>query len=493
MFATHAHLIDRVPYLRQRPIPPVRIPPMTRKHKHGVDSTIAVLRALTGLGGDARSADVALRAGVSRASFHRITSELAAAGILERVRGRVRVGSTGDLLVAASLERSRSEDLGKMRKRRVNGHHITAVTGWAASGGGPVDLTPPPLRRRFDRLRIGFSNASLDNAWRIGLVHSIEHAAATFADHISRFVVRHAGGDPTRQAHDVDQMVSEGLDGLIVSASAGNRPIGDAVAHAVERGVATVIVDRGIDRSIPYTSLVTADDALIGHIMALWLAEKLGGQGSILLLPGLEGTEPAHERLAAALSVFADFPRIRILAIDWTGWQRDAAYRAVASHLRARKPPVAGVWSDSGLQGIGSMQAFVDAGFGPGEIPPHTGGDLNQAYKLSIRSKTPLAAVDFPPAMGIVAFETLLSSLAGEWVAREVDVPLDVILTRGAATRSVQPTIWAEDHVRWDLPDDLVLATGLGPHYNPHSFRVHYPGNRYNRSAAGLDNSELRR
>ena len=36
------------------------------------------------------------------------------------------------------------------------------------------------------------------------------------------------------------------------------------------------------------------------------------------------------------------------------------------------------------------------------------------------------------------------------------------------------------------LPDDLILSTGLGPAYNPRSFRIHYPGNRYNRSAGKL-------
>jgi hypothetical protein len=34
------------------------------------------------------------------------------------------------------------------------------------------------------------------------------------------------------------------------------------------------------------------------------------------------------------------------------------------------------------------------------------------------------------------------------------------------------------------LPDDLILASGLGPSYDPRSFRVHYKGNRCNRSAA---------
>jgi hypothetical protein len=64
-------------------------------------------------------------------------------------------------------------------------------------------------------------------------------------------------------------------------------------------------------------------------------------------------------------------------------------------------------------------------------------------------------------------------------------VATDTILTRGTATASVDTKLWVEDHVRWDLPDDLMLASGLGPAYNPRAFRIHYPGNSYNRSSAG--------
>ena len=98
----------------------------------------------------------------------------------------------------------------------------------------------------------------------------------------------------------------------------------------------------------------------------------------------------------------------------------------------------------------------------------------------------PLAAVDYPPAMGTKAVEVLFAALGGRWVPSFVNVASDIILTRDAATRSVKPHIWAEKHVRWDLPDDLVLASGLGPAYNPRLFRIHYPGNSYNRSAAQL-------
>ena len=322
----------------------------------------------------------------------------------------------------------------------------------------------------------------MNNSWRVALVHGIEYAAAQLGDRIERLTILHAGDDARQQQADIAEMIARGVDGLIVSAAA--EMTGDAIHEAMARGIAVVLVDRGVDPGVPRTSFVTTDDAAIGRLTALWLAERLRGKGSILLLPGDRAAEPARMRLAAAEAVFAGFPEIEALATYWTGWRREVGRAVMRGAIDTWGRAISGVWCDSGLQGAGSLQAFADAHYRAGEIPPHTGGDLNLAYKLAIRSETPLAAVDYPPSMGIKALELLLASLQGCWTPSSVKVASEVIVTKGAATRSVTPDLWAEDHVRWDLPDDLILASGLGPSYNPRSFRIHYPGNVYNRSAA---------
>jgi ribose transport system substrate-binding protein len=86
--------------------------------------------------------------------------------------------------------------------------------------------------------------------------------------------------------------------------------------------------------------------------------------------------------------------------------------------------------------------------------------------------------------MGMRALEVLVDTLSGRHVPARVEVPLEVILTRGSGTASISRDLAPEDRVRWDLPDELVLASGLGPTYSPRAFRIHYRGNRYNRSAA---------
>jgi ribose transport system substrate-binding protein len=450
---------------------------------NGVDAAIALLLALVAHNGEAKASSLRREIGAPRASFHRIVRTLATAGILEAPRGLVRAGPLARALVAAHAEAvKREDDLRAPRGSRLDRRPPVSRTAEAMERG-PVALSRPSVLSRASRFRIGFSNASMDNLWRVALVHTIEYAAASLGERIEWLTVLHAHDDAHQQEADIERMIAQGVDGLIVSAVAP-RMVGGAIAKAMARGIAVVLVDRGVEPDVPRTSFVTADDAAIGRLTALWLAERLEGKGAIVLLAGDCTAEPARMRLAAAQSVFSRFDSIHVLATQWTGWRRETGRDVVRAALQRWGSAIAGVWCDSGLQGAGSLQAFIDAGYRAGEIPPHTGGELNLAYKLAIRSRTPLAAVDFPPSMGIKALEVLLAALRGSWTPTSIKVASEIIVTKGAATRSISPDRWAEDHVRWDLPDDLVLASGLGPAYNPRSFRIHYPGNVYNRSAA---------
>jgi ribose transport system substrate-binding protein len=456
---------------------------MAGARRNGVDAAIALLLALVAHNGEAKAAELRREIGAPRASFHRIVRTLAAAGLVEAPRGLVRVGPLANSLIAGHAQAVRREDELRGPRSTRPYRHPAVSRAAEASETGLIGLSRPRPAHRATRYRIGFSNASMNNLWRVALVHGIEYAAANLGDRIERLTILHAGDDARQQQAGIAQMIADGVDGLIISAAAAQMT-GDAIHEAMARGIAVVLVDRGVDPSVPRTSFVTSDDGAIGRLTALWLAERLKGKGSILLLPGDSAAEPARMRLAAAQAVFAEFPGIEVLATNWTGWRREVGREVMREAIDRWGSEISGVWCDSGLQGAGSLQAFSDAHYRAGEIPPHTGGDLNLAYKLAIRSETPLAAVDYPPSMGIKALEVLLTSLQGSWTPSSVSVASEVIITKGAATRSVRPDRWAEDHVRWDLPDDLILASGLGPAYNPRSFRIHYPGNVYNRSAA---------
>ncbi len=320
---------------------------------------------------------------------------------------------------------------------------------------------------------IGFSNASVDNTWRLAQLHSIEAAAARHKDVISHLYITDANNSPSKQISDVQDLLERGVDLLLVSASKADA-LDPVVSRAMRNGTPVIMVDRRIT-SDNFVSFVTASDLVLGRLYAQWLVEKLHGKGNIIMLPGQAGASPAELRIAAARSIFDQYPGIKILDMQYTDWSAPKAKTIVSAMIQKFGHDINGIWNDSGVQGVGALEAFVAAGWKPGTIPPATCADLNGCLKVAVENKIPVLNVDYPPAMGGVAVDLALQVLAGAKVPKLYIVNSDIVVSKGDETPSIHADRWAEDYVRMDKPMDLILSSGLGPSYDPNSFKVDYP------------------
>ena len=172
---------------------------MAGRQRNGVDAAIALLVALAESNGEAKAAALRQRIGAPRASFHRIVRTLAAAGIVEAPRGSLRVGPLAEALIAANAAACRREDGRLAPKRSGSGRRPAVARSAEAAQSGLVPLSRPAVTRRSGRFRIGFSNASMNNLWRVALVHGVEYAAAHLDDSIEQLTVLHAEDDARRQ------------------------------------------------------------------------------------------------------------------------------------------------------------------------------------------------------------------------------------------------------------------------------------------------------
>jgi len=337
-----------------------------------------------------------------------------------------------------------------------------AVSRVAQWNNGLLNLVSTARFRKPPPYVVGFANASLSNPWRIAMVGSLVAAARRQRD-VAQVLVRDAQDDAGLQVVQLQEMRELGIDLCILSAAASSDPRLDAVvSDLAAQGLPIIGVDRRCGGPDDLVSFVTASDLVIGRVSAIWMAEFLGGKGRILMLCGRRDASPCLMRLQAAQEVFSLHPGIEIVAIEFTDWQAQQAYGAV-SRLLASGQILDGIWSDSGLQSIGSLQAFADAGFKKGTFPPHTGGDINIMYKTALQMRVPLCALDYPAAMGAIGFQTALETLSGRQVPRRVETNLEVVVSRGHETASVRADMLAEEKVRWDREDDFVHAAGWIP------------------------------
>ena len=341
---------------------------------------------------------------------------------------------------------------------------------WSTS---PIAYSDTAKYKKAPPYTIGFSNAGLGDSWRIVMLHSMENTVSKHLDKIKKFYVTDANHNDSKQVSDIEDLVSRGIDLLIVSANT-EQALDPVITRVMRRNIPVVMVDRRI-ASDNFVTFVTAADAPLGRMLAQWLVEKLNGKGNIIILGGQAGSSPNEIRVRAALEVFKQYPDIKILDTVYSDWSRAKGKAVMATMIQKYGHQINGVFSTHGLQTPGSIEAFSEAGFKDGEIPPHTGADINGALKLALQHKVPLANFDYPPAMGGEAIDVALKVLDGLPVPKIYSVNAQLSVTKGDETASFHPDLWVEDYVRQNKPNEYLLSNGLGPDYDPGTFKVTLP------------------
>lgn len=100
-----------------------------------------------------------------------------------------------------------------------------------------------------------------------------------------------------------------------------------------------------------------------GRCGAQALAEALGGQGSVVMLPGVPDSTTSQTRVAGFRAEMAEkYPNIKILEERPSNWDPQLGARNSQDLIVKYGQDIKGVWSaDDGMQ-IGAMQAFENAG-----------------------------------------------------------------------------------------------------------------------------------
>jgi ribose transport system substrate-binding protein len=321
---------------------------------------------------------------------------------------------------------------------------------------------------------IGFANAGLGDSWRVVGLHSLEKAAHDHADMVKKLLITDAGHDDAKQVADIQDLVSRGVDLLIVSANT-SQALDPAITQVSERGIPVVMVDRRVD-SDNFVTFVTASDAMMGRLFAQWIVEKLNGKGNVIILGGQPGSSPNENRVKPAMQVFSAYPGIKILETVYTDWSPVKGKQVMQAMIAKYGHAINAVLAPHGLQVSGAIEAFLEAGWKGDEIPPITSADMNAPMKMAIKYKFPLLDIDYPPAMMGVALDVALKVLSGASVPCVYTINSNIVLTHGDETPSIpKPDMYANEHIVPDGPDDMLVSGGMGPTYNPSTFKIDFP------------------
>lgn len=320
---------------------------------------------------------------------------------------------------------------------------------------------------------IGFSNAGLGDSWRVVALDELKQGAEDHKSVISKLIITDAGHDDAKQVSDVQDLASQGVDLLIVSANT-EKALDPVVTRVMRQGIPVMMLDRRIT-SDHFVTFVNASDPMMGRLWAQWIVEKLNGKGNIVLLGGQAGSSPSENRMGPAKEIFSQYPGINILDTVYSDWSPVKGKQVMQAVIAKYGRKIDAVWSAHGLQVPGSIEAFVEAGFKAGEIPMHTTADVNGPLVLALKYKIPMLEISDPPAQYRTAIGVAVNILNGAAVPATYTVNSQIAVTEGDETASIKSDVPFASLALPNKPSNYLISNDLGADYDPTTAHIQYP------------------
>ena len=301
---------------------------------------------------------------------------------------------------------------------------LTCLIAWSV----PAVFADSPDDART-RVIVGFAQDTLANDWRVAQVEAVRAVLAQHPGIVFR--VTDARDSSAMQAQHIEDFLDMGVSVLITSPreQAALTPVLDRVYAA---GVPVILLDRGI-ASDSYTTFIRPSNRPIAEAAARYLADRLGGRGTILMLSGIPGATPTIHRTEGFTDVMAHYPGIRVIARTANFLRSDAI--RVTERMLAMGPRFDAIYAQSDSMATGARMALRAAGIDPAGLPIIGIDYIAEARDAIIAGEQELSFTY--PTGGREGAEAALALLRGEQVPK--DIILESIRVDRANAAVVEP------------------------------------------------------
>jgi ribose transport system permease protein len=267
--------------------------------------------------------------------------------------------------------------------------------------------------------KVGLSLSTLNNPFFVQIKSGAQAEAKKLGVDLT---VTDAQNDASQQANQLQNFTSEGLGSIIVN-PVDSDAAGPSVRGANKAGIPVVGVDRAVNKANT-AALVASDNIEGGKLAAKALAEKLGGQGKIIILQGQAGTSASRERGAGFAEGLKAYPGIQVLAKQPADFDRTKGLDVMANLLQAH-PDVQGVFAENDEMALGAIKAL---GSKAGTSVQVVGFDGEPDGLAAVKAGTLYASVaQQPTQLGRIAVDNALRAAEGKKVEQTVKVPVKVV------------------------------------------------------------------
>lgn len=290
---------------------------------------------------------------------------------------------------------------------------VLAVAGClSCRSGAPDPQAKPPV--------IGVSLLNLSSEFIVMLRDAMEAEARRAG---VRLIVNDAQRDAATQVRQAENFVAQRVDAIILNPCEFEAS-SPAVDRAVQAGIPIVNVNSET-RSAP-AAFVGSRDEESGRLAMGYLAQRLGGKGTVLMMHGFLGQAAQIKRDQGAREILDRNPGLKLLASQTADWDRAKAMTLMENWIQSYGARINAVFAHNDEMAMGAVIALEQAGMKDTVI---VAGVDAIADALQAVKQGRLDATVFQDAkgQGSAAVQTALAILRKQEFAKENYIPFQLV------------------------------------------------------------------
>jgi len=216
-----------------------------------------------------------------------------------------------------------------------------------------------------EKIKVGFANRTLNGAFFNGLdqymkIHAKEHGYDV--------ITTDARGDLNKQIADVEDMISQGINYLVLNPQ--DPEAGVRIAKiAQSKGIPVVILDSDVPLTAPVLTRVQADNAKNNMMMGEYAVEQFGNKPlNCVFISGSQGNVVGEARRANFIRGVTETQlrkynqtNMNVLSQGWGNWDQQGGLKAMEDMIVAHGDKVNCVFSESDEMTLGTILSLKAA------------------------------------------------------------------------------------------------------------------------------------
>jgi len=284
-------------------------------------------------------------------------------------------------------------------------------------------------------IKIGVVNLSLCCAYFVGMDAAIKDEAKAFPN--ITVLSTDAKGDAAKLTSNVEDLLSQKVDGLIVSA-AWIEAAPEALDAIKAAGVPVVLVDRML-KGGDFTSWIGPDNYAIGVGIGKYIVDRLKNKGLVAVLRG--GPADNSIGLARTNGMLSEVEKTGLKvekAPDFGGWSVDGGFKLMEDML-TKFPNISAVFCENDSMCQGAQKAIKDAGRSGDIFLASVDGEKGTLKEIMAEGTNYGATgLNNSDQIGRAGFHRLMAILAGADAPKETVLPSPII-TKDNAIKFYNP------------------------------------------------------